>query len=426
MFRTSLMVTVARVLGAVVAIATQILLARLNGAEALGGYYMALSLAALLSMLATLGLPWIAPTVLTEAGEAGEGARAKAFFDWARRDILVAGAALAGVAALVVWRAPFIAEAFRLPLIVGAASAPLLAQMRMNGAMANARRLFVLAYVPELLVRPGAIFALVFCVWLLARPVSVPALLLANAALVALLVVGQWRLLRTRVGKGDVKAAKAAPDMRAGYNAYRRQALPMIVATLFISIFADLDILVAGLFLAPKDLAVFAATLRITMFLAFFIQAAHQIIMRDSAEALRGARHAEVSRIVGRVNTYTMAVSVAALGGAIVAGPYVLRLFGQGFAAGYTSLVILMCAQVVRAAAGPGVQLLTLSGKTRMSAPVFVVGTLALCAGNAALIPALGLTGAALAVLLVTALWTIWIGLLAGRQTGVRNLFHLR
>jgi O-antigen/teichoic acid export membrane protein len=430
MFKTSAMITVARLGGAVIAIGTQVLLARLSGAETLGVYYLALALGALLSMLACLGLPWIAPKMVSEAEEQGDQGLVLRFFDWARRDILIASSLIVVVIGAGVMVAPWINEALRLPLLLGVFSVPVTALMRMNGAIANAQRLFTLAYVPELVVRPALILGLVLLLWGLGWPVTAGGILAANVLFTGAMVAGQMVFLGAKLvpwlsGPGQRTETDTLRQQET-YRERRRQALPMIAATIFIAIFADLDILVAGLFLGPKDLAVFAAALRISMFLAFFIQALHQIMLRDSADALGRTDLEAVSAIVGRTNTYNLAVSLAALGGTILFGRLILGAFGPAFVEGYGPLVILVGAQLVRAAAGPGVQLLALSGHTRASVPVFAVGAALLLIGNGLLIPALGLTGAALAVLLVTLVWTMWIGWLAREKTGVRTVLYLR
>ena len=423
MFRTSVMVTGARLGGALVAIATQVLLARLAGAEALGAYYLTLALIALLAMLSGLGLPWITPATVAEAESAGDGHRVATFFSWARRDILLAAMAVSGLAAFIVLT-PWIDDGLRLPLLIGAASVPAAALMRMNGAMANARKRFTLAYLPELVIRPVLVFLVAGLFWLADMHIAVWALLIANLVFTLALSSGQTFLLRRDLPDGELTDNR--DDARRDYRERRRQALPMVAATLFITIFADLDILIVGLFMKPEELGVFAAALRITMFLAFFIQAAHQIIMRDTADALREENHAALSRLIGRTNSFNLAVSVAALIGTMLFGKMVLGIFGPAFTQGYVALVILVGAQVVRAAAGPGIQLLTIAGHTRSSVPVFAVSTAALLAGNAVLIPAFGMAGAAVAVLGVTMLWTVWIGALANARTGVANLLHLR
>lgn len=425
MFKTSVIVVGARIAGALLAIGTQVLLARLAGAEALGIYYVALALVALLSMLSTLGLPWVLPTVVAEAEKSGQPARSIVFFNWARRDVTIASVLFAGISALVVAFAPFVPEELRAPLLIGVLAVPWTTLMRINGAMANARKRFALAYLPELIARPALVFAAAVLLTATTSSVAVWVLLTANIVFTGALAGVQTYVLHrgNDVPRESIVQIKSSDVERHAYSDHRRSALPMITATLFIAIFADLDVLMVGFFLVPKDLAVFTAALKITMFLAFFIQSAHQIIMRDTAEAFGRSDQEALKRIVARTNMQNILVSVAAFVGVILFGRIILGVFGAEFDAGYFALLVLVGSQAVRAAAGPGIQLLTLSGNTKKGSPVFITSTIVLLVSNALFIPLFGVLGAALAVFVTTTVWTGWISILAVRHTGVASFW---
>lgn len=415
MWRTSAFVTIARLGGAGIAILTQLLVARTVGAEGLGGYYLALSSLALLSMFGSLGLPWIVPGMVASA-EKENRSDVLHLFRLARVDAGKVSVGLAGLALIAVWLWPGLDTEWRLAMSLAAMTVPATTQMRMNGALANAKRRFTLAYVPELLLRPLFVFAVAVGLYFVAPIWAVPGLLLANLAATALLGAGQAWALRVRETGPDMPHLGA---VKAEYRNHRKAALPMVAATLFLAIFADLDILIAGLFLDAHNLGIVSAALRMSVFVGFFVQAGHQIIMRDLADAQVNADKARMARVVGLANLSNLAVAGLAMIGAAVLGQRVLCLFGDDFTAAYPALLLLVFAQGMRAAAGPGVQMLAVAGRTRESAPVFMAAALVLVLANAVLIPLMGIVGAALAVTMTIGFWATVISLMASRATGV-------
>ena len=65
--RASFLLTGARIIGAGIGIVLQIIIARFYGPETLGMYYLALSLAAVLSIFISVGYPWIIAPVIARS-----------------------------------------------------------------------------------------------------------------------------------------------------------------------------------------------------------------------------------------------------------------------------------------------------------------------------------------------------------------------
>ena len=86
--------------------------------------------------------------------------------------------------------------------------------------------------------------------------------------------------------------------------------------------------------------------------------------------------------------------------------PNCWAFFGPEFAVGRQTLLILLAAQLLRALAGPGVHLLTLSGVQRINMGVALTSLAVLFGASALLCPRYGIEGAAFAVLIVYAYWT--------------------
>lgn len=422
LLRSSTLVVGARVAGAVLGIGAQILLARILSAEDLGNFFIALSLATVLATVATLGYPWIVPAILARADAAGRPHRAAAFLAWARREIGMASAGLAVAAILVVLLAPSYPAHTRSVLIAGVLTAPVFALMRFNGAVANARRKFAVGYLPDLFWRPLLLLGLILALWGLFGKFDLLSLLFGHLAIsVALTAYMSQQLAaadRIRDGLPPV-LDRLRPGRRGQGRRWRARALPMVVATLFIGVFADLDLLFAGTILNEAETGIFGVSIKISMFLAFSIQAVHQLILRDAADALHNRDKSALDAILFRANLTNLLVSLGAVAGVYLLAERFLALFGPAFTDGGLCLLILTAAQAIRAAAGPATQILALTGHVRTTVPAFAAGLVLLLVANLALVPLYGITGAALAVLIVTAIWSLWLSLIAKARTGI-------
>ncbi|MEQ9143416.1 MAG: lipopolysaccharide biosynthesis protein [Parvibaculaceae bacterium] len=418
LLKTSSLVVGARISGAFVGVLTQMLLARLLSAPEIGVFFVATSLAAVLAIICTLGYPMLMPKIAAEAQERGVPSLLRAFVSRARTDAaLLCGLSVAALAA-VAWGAPEDAGVPRAALIFAALTLPAFALLRLNGSLANAQRRFELGFLPDLFLRPLLLLALVLGLWAASPLLSIEAVLAGHVAIAAGLAVWQMRRL---AGRRHSEAMAPHEDSAALAADWRRRAAPLVIAALFIGVFADLDIVLASLFLDGEQLGVFGVCLKISLFTGFGIQAVHQLILRDTADALRTDDARSTHAVMARANLLSLIGSVGSAIVVLVAGREILGFFGEEFVAGYGCLVLLMLAQVVRAAAGPATQVLTLSGHEKACLPVFLTSLVALAASNAVFIQFWGLLGAATAVLAVSALWSGWLAMLAHRKLGLNT-----
>ncbi len=426
LLKASVLVIGARVLGGVVGLASHVFVARILGPEALGQFFFALSLAMVLSILCSMGYPWIAARYVARHETGRTASNFHEFLAHVHRDIALSSAVLVGLAGIVIFLITSWPLETRLGLFIGIATAPFFALMKLNGALANAQKKFMLAYLPDLLLRPLFLMGFILLLYGVTTGLTVNSMLAGHFVIVIALMAYQASRLRGLTK--SVKLTSLQSENRSGDatkhespRQWRKHALPMIVATLFVSVFADLDIVLVGTLLAERELAIFGASLKFALFLAFAIQAIHQLILRDAAEALEGGDRNRLGEIIGRANLLGIALSLGALGFVVFWGQDVLRIFGSDFTEGHVCLIILVAAQLARSAAGPAVQILALSGHERHGLPVFAAGLGLLVISNLILVPPFGATGAALAVFIVTLMWTIGLAVTASRRAGVNT-----
>ncbi len=401
--------------GALLAFALQVALARWMAVPDYGSYAYVFAWATVLSVPVALGVPGVllrfVPTYVTQA-------------DQARLGGVIRAGALAVLAAGITFGLLGSAAVFALhetgaigrwqPALLGVWLTPVLSLALVEREALRGLRRMALAYGPGFVLRPLAILTGAWLVWRSADGLStdqaLAVTLVATLALV-LLQIGPLGWLTSRA------VGSTAP--RFDPATWRRVALALLLTTAFTTMLRQTDILVVGSLLGADDTAFYSAAARTASLVSFVLVATNGMAAPLLAGLHAAGDHAALQRLATTVARWTFWPSLAlAVGLALLAEP-VLRLFGNEFAEARWALVLLVAAQLVNAATGSVGYLLTLTGHQNDAARVY--GTVALA--NLALVPlgtlTLGIEGAAVATALSTVAWNLWLHRLVLRRTGV-------
>jgi O-antigen/teichoic acid export membrane protein len=107
----------------------------------------------------------------------------------------------------------------------------------------------------------------------------------------------------------------------------------------------------------------------------------------------------------------------------ILAGPFLLRLFGPVFQTGYKAMIYISLAQFLFSVFGPTNTILMTQGRERYSALCLLVYVILLVVTSWLLIPISGITGGALAILLSSAGYNILLAVVVYRLYGICSPF---
>jgi O-antigen/teichoic acid export membrane protein len=402
----------------VLALAIQVVLARLMPAADLGLYFFATSLATVLAVLAAAGYPQGVARYLTRYRALARERMATAFLRCAKHDVAKLAIGLATAAIAV----GYAASDLRTTIAVGVAATaiPLIALTLLFGAVANVRRQFLLASLPEFLLRPGGmLLAVAAMAWLGVVP-TVPTLL----SVFVVLCLGVTVIQAARLAPHQTPSVREGIVSRNRVRSWRASVYPLVTLSLFTALFADVATIAASPFLARGDLAVLAICLKISLLIGFVIQVVHQIVMPGVAEDLhRNRTGSAMSRVSDANRIIVIIILVATLVVALV-GDRMLAVFEPTFAFAHLVLLILVVSQAVRALAGPASQILTIVGQQRYVIVACPVALALLVVSNAALIPHYGLIGAALAILLTLAAWSLALSCSLMRTAGLRSHYN--
>lgn len=412
---TALAVFGVRIAAAACAFVAQVLMARLMGGEEYGIFATVWVWTALLGHASTWGLSQAACRFLPTYRALGAGAPASGFLAFGAVFSLAAGAVLAGSGAAILWLVPgLVGPAYAAPLMVAALVLPLFALQDFCEGVARGRHWTLLAVAPPYLLRQGLIMALMLAAVGSGAPAEAAVAVTCTLAATALSLALQAGFLLRRLWP------ERCPD-RALYpwRDWLRAALPMALIDLAGSGFNFVDVLVLGFLLPPAEVGAYFAATRLLQFVVFVQYAASSVTAQRFAAAQAMGDRAGLEALVRRWSRLTLAATLATGLAVVAAGPPLLGLFGPDFRAGLPLLVILVAGHGLAAAFGPAEDLLTMLGAERACAAVTVGLLGAAILLTLALVPPLGLTGAALAAGLVTAGRGAALALLAHRHLGL-------
>jgi O-antigen/teichoic acid export membrane protein len=413
---------VARLAGAGAGFLAQLVLARLLPPEALGRFFAATSLAAVLGLVATQGYPGILQRFMTRYRQPGRNAQLAAFVTQVQRESGAAGLIFSTLLLVPLVTFSGLDLDWRVLLVATAVCVAAATSFSIYPPLACADRKFALGLLPETLARPIIFLAVTLVIGLFGISLTAGLAVAAFAAVSGSLALAQFLAMRMQLPS---RKGRAASGLR---RRWRQEAWPLLIVLLFTTLFADLVILLTSPFLGTEALAPFGIALKISMLIGFTVQVTHQISLPDLADAHQRNNAEEMLDVLLRSTLLPVLLTAAALAGAVLWGDQILGLFGRGYAAAKWGLVILIFAQLVRALAGPAPMLLTLGGAQKTNAAICVATGGVLLIGNAALTPQLGLFGACLSVVLAAFAWTALSAVMLARRmnTGASLFFVLR
>ena len=411
-----------RVAGAGAGFLAQLVLARLLTPEALGRFFAATSLAAVLGLVATQGYPGIIQRFVTRYRRPGRAGSLGAFFGQVQRETWIAGLFFTVFLLAPAILLPGLETDSRIFLIATAICVAAATSFSIYPSLACADRKFAIGLLPETLLRPTLFLGVALAVGISGITLSAGMAVGVYAAVSAGLALAQFVVLKKAFASHGLNARKKLQ------RRWRQEAWPLLLVLLFTTLFADLIILLTSPFLGAEALAPFGVALKISMLIGFIVQVTHQISLPDLADAHQRGSTEEMLDALLRSTLLPTLVTAAALVAAAFWGDQILRLFGPGYAAAKWGLVILIAAQLIRALAGPAPMLLTLGGRQGTNALIILACCGVLLVGNAVLTPELGLLGACLSVVLVAVAWTGLSTVMLARRMrmGASLLFVLR
>jgi O-antigen/teichoic acid export membrane protein len=382
-----------RVGSALLALGSQVLLARWMGSFEFGIYIYVWTWVLMIGAVSDVGLSSAARRFIPEYIELKSFDRLRGFLAGSRWLAFAIATAIGAVGALgVTLLAPWLDHFVIIPLYLACVTIPIYGLVQVQAGIAQSYDWPNLALMPFYIWRQLAITVLMGAIWFAGAPTSA-----VTAMIVA--VVTTWAVTMVQLALLNRRLKEKVPPGTKIYEAkiWFATSLPIFVVEGFYLLLTYVDIIAIEHFGSPHDVAVYYAGARLLAIVAFVYFAIAGATTHKFTEYHVSGDRQRLAAFVNETIRWTFWPSLIACIAILAFGRPLLSLFGAGFESGYSVMFILAIGMMTRAAVGPAERLLNMLGERKQCATVYAIAfaiNLALCV---ILIPRIGIEGAAFA-----------------------------
>jgi len=404
-----------RVVSAAIAFASQIILARLMGEFEYGVFVFVWVIAVILGNLSCLGFHTAVIRFLPQYRTDGADEAIRGLTATARIFAMISATLIAasGIAALYLL-GDKIESYYIQPLFVGAFILPMIALGDVLDGTARANGWPVHALAPTYIVRPLLILAFVACAIGLGRMADANTAILAALAAAYLTTIIQFFVIT-----GKLRHRFPVRGVEIHFRTWLMVAFPIFLIEGFYFMLTNADVIIVGLYLPPEKVAVYfaaAKTMALVHFVYFAVKAA---AAQRFSSLVSGNDRTALAAFARQTVQWTFWPSLLVGGMVILAGPFLLSLFGPAFREGHMIMIVLFCGIIAKAMIGPGEVLLTMAGEHKICAAIYAVALTANLGLNVTLIPAWGLLGGATATASAMVIEASLLHIIIRRRLGI-------
>jgi O-antigen/teichoic acid export membrane protein len=382
-----------RIVSAAIAFVSQIILARLMGNFEYGLFTFVWVMTILLGNLSCLGFHTTIIRFLPEYREIGANASIQGLTSTARLFSMTLATAVGALGLVALhFLGTRIESYYVMPLYLAIFALPMIALGDVQEGMGRANSWPIAALAPTYIIRPLLILAFMGVAATLGFAHTAETAMIAALAAVYVTSVGQFIFVVTRIGRHF-----PAPTRTIEFNQWLKVALPIFFIEGFLYLLTNSDVVVVGFYLDPAEVAIYfaaAKTMALVHFVFFSVKAAASA--RFSALWTAGDREG-LGRFARQTARWSFWPSLGLGLLVLLAGKFLLSLFGHSFVVGYPLLGILLIGILAKASIGPGEALLSMVGEQRRCVAIYAAALTLNIGLNMTLIPLHGLYGVAIA-----------------------------
>jgi O-antigen/teichoic acid export membrane protein len=403
---------------------SQLLIARIVGAHTYGVYTYVIAWLTILAYFCALGFDIALLRFVSAYQAVGACSLARGVIQYAERRALAISVVVVLIGTLVIeiWPSQLSAE-LKNTFLAGFILIPIWALLWIRCSIVRAFGGVVLALIPDRVVRDGLLVVLVvLAAVVLGWHTDAPAVMMAAVAgsTVALVLAS---LAVRRLRPEAIKMI--APEYAAA--TWRQTAVPFMIIASAEALLNRTGILLLGWFGETREAGIYSLAFNIA-FLVVLPRTAINTLFAPTISSLF-ARNDQVTlqALVTKAASWTLCTSIGiALVLAILAEP-LLTWFGRDFAAGVPALRILLVAQVIVAAHGSQLLVMTMTKHERGAAVLLILSAAVNVLASVAFICLFGLTGAAIATSVALIVWNMAMAFFISRYLrllpGVLGMF---
>jgi O-antigen/teichoic acid export membrane protein len=380
-----------RVANAILALLSQVLLARWMGSFEFGVFIYVWTWVLMIGAISDVGLSSSARRFIPEYTELKAFDKLRGFLTGSCWLAFGIATAIGVVGAGAVWLlAPWMDHYLVVPLLLACVMIPSYGLVQVQSDIAQSYDWPNLAFLPFYIIRTSAIIVLMGIAWLIGAPTDAMTALYISIITIYGITIGQLFVLNRRL-KTKVPAGPKTYEPKVWLGT----ALPIFVVEGFYLMLTYVDIIALQHFASPEDVAVYYAGARLLAIVAFVYFAIAGATTHKFTQYHISGDKERLATFFRETIRWTFWPSLLVCVAILVCGKPLLRLFGQGFDAGYSVMFILAVGMMARAAVGPAERLLNMLGDRKQCAATYALAfviNLVLCI---VLIPRMGIEGAA-------------------------------
>ncbi|HEY0234784.1 MAG TPA: oligosaccharide flippase family protein [Afipia sp.] len=402
-----------RVLSAVLAYGSQILLARWMGGSDYGIYVYVWTWVLLLGSMLDFGIAVTAQKLIPEYRASGQMSLLRGFLSGSRWMTFGASAAvallLAGVVKLI---GASLEPELIVPLYIGCLTLPAFVVANTQDGIARSHDWMRLGLMPQFIVRQTLIIGFTAGAVALGLKLGASAAMIASAAAVWIAMLGQMIVLNRRLDSHVEAGAKSYDFLE-----WLKISLPIMMVEGFYLLLSYTDILVLQQFRSSQEVGVYFAVVKTLALVSFIHYAMSATTAHRFAEYQSDPER--LSAYVAHAIKWTFWPSLAATALLLAFGEPILWLFGSQFTEGYGIMFVAAIGLLARSAIGPVERLLNMSGNQNSCALAYALAfaiNLILCL---LLVPRFGGYGAAAATSLSLVFETVLLFWITRRRLGL-------
>lgn len=382
-----------RMISALLAFLSQIVLARWLGGHEFGIYVYAWTWLLMVGGIVDLGLGSASQRFIPEYSEHKQWALLRGFLYGSRwlALLIASGIGAAGVLGVVLF-ARYLGAGTVAPLCLAAAALPAFGVAVVQSGIARSYDWVNLWLTPTYLVRQVLLLALIGIIYELGLPTDAASAMIVTVITLWLLTIGQLVALNRRLAVTVERGPKAyAP------SAWLKTSTPISLVEGFYFLLTYTDVIVLTQFRPPGEVAIYYAAAKTMSLVAFIYFAVAQTVAHKFSEYHVSGDHKGLADALAHAIRLTFWPSLALIIVILVLGVPLLRMFGHDFASGYYLMFFIAVGLLARASVGPAERLLNMLGERRSCAQAYAASFLINLGLCLALIPRCGVAGAAIA-----------------------------
>ena len=389
------------VIGAGLTYCSQLLIARLVGADTFGIYTYVFAWMVVLAYFSALGFD----VALLRFVPAYRAERAysllKGVIQYAERRAIAVSVGVMVLGMLVVLLAPGMSAPLRNTFFVGFFLVPVWALLWIRSSAVRAFGGVASALAPDRMVRDGMLLVIVAVAsFVFGATLDAPWVMTATVVgSIVGLVLSSFAKHRLRPRLIDALAAEYSAAI------WRRTALPLVLIAGAEALLNRTGVLLLGWTGHTTDAGIYGLAFNIAFLAALPRTAVNTLFAPTISHLFARKDQAMLQVLVSTSALWTLCGAAAiALVLSILADP-LLSWFGQGYQAGVPALRILLVGQVFAASLGSQLHVMNMTGHERSAAAILIASTVVNAFVSVVMIHEFGLTGAAIATTLALIVW---------------------